>query len=273
MSLFHSPELWRWQFLTPAYEPHGSAPEVPPWCFAGHHNALPLLSWAIDTTMKSRIANSETKGCVARMLKVSGAGAAYLALEPSLSLSSASGGNPFILTPELLNSLVHVQVATVVHLHHDASVGNAVLEFVNFLRNDTTCSYITEHCTSMGMGTKRPFHPSDSQRANNVIQNTSHAITLGTKTSSARMLMDVKQRHNSWTITKLWAKEGLHAGWRDVSHKEPPLSHHRAATFGATLTCWPVYILVSSISIPITCRAMGVGAAEEVHYYYSQEPF
>lgn len=61
----------------------------------------------------------------------------YFALVPGLCLLSAAGRDLLVLSFDLSHDLLHVQAATVVHLHHHRGVFDAGLQLTQLLVKGT----------------------------------------------------------------------------------------------------------------------------------------
>lgn len=59
----------------------------------------------------------------------------HLSLVPSLSFSTCSVGNVFILSPDFSNNSIHVKITTVVHLNNDRCIFDLALKLTQFLKN------------------------------------------------------------------------------------------------------------------------------------------
>lgn len=89
----------------------------------------------------------------------------HLGLVPSLSFSTCSVGNVFILSPDFSHNSIHVKITTVVHLNNDRCIFDLALKLTQFLNNKKiyffTPSYInfssSKKNVSLGIVTKKCY--------------------------------------------------------------------------------------------------------------------
>lgn len=89
----------------------------------------------------------------------------YLALVPGLCLLSAAGCDLLVLGFDLSYNLLHVQAATVVHLHHHRGVFDAGLQLTQLLVEQTKQKhriYLKQHRGSFWETLKTNEHVGDS---------------------------------------------------------------------------------------------------------------